>query len=1492
MRKFVFLTFMALMMVAVALPVLATPPQKAPSHKIATSQLVQDSRMTPTTEFEKKLTAARMAQAEAAEAQGADLSGMKRATPQQEAELASLNLRGLLYKNLMWRETPLGVYTVPVAGGTPEKLGAMSFEFGNGFVDMGDGTLCAVYYKDFGRGSYKYVYFYDTTTWEVVDYNNWPEMTAVSFGAALDPTSGEVYGVFFNQTGTGYNWGKADWHNWKSIPIAETDITYMSLGCTADGQFYGISNDGKKLYAIDKTTGVATLKFDVNIPTSGYPQAGCINTADNTFLQPYAASSYEYGLIQIDLETGEQTLLSEWPYWYYNVYIPAPEADAKAPNTPELTVTCNQGAMSVDVALTMPTTLVDGSAAEGTFDYVVKAGETEIMTGTAAVGETVQKNLEMTQRGMVDFSAQVSNAAGNSPLAKTSCFVGKGSPAATSSVQLTWAEGTATLAWEPVTSAIDEGYISAADITYTVVSEQGAVVAEGLATTTYTFALPELDDVQVCKYGVKAVNADLESDVTYSNALVVGSYNTPMEMKMDYENENNFYLHTFVDANNDGSSWESSDLGAKYRYHLSNVGDDWLFTPGIKLEAGKTYTFSATCAAYLDNCPEKVEIFIGRSATVEGMKEQLVPVTVLYRNGETFEKYYTAPETGVYNVGFHAVSDPNMFYLFVSKYSMSAPIDVAAPAEVTNAKVVPYTDGQRKATISYTAPAKTVLDTDIIGSFFVKVFRGDVEINSQLVAPSQEVTFEDEAPANGTYQYRFVTYKASGEESKDVTVSALIGPRVPENVKNVTLEQTGTDTFVLSWSPISKDTDGNPLVPENISYKVYTGKIGDGIMPDVEVGTTTESSFTYTPEQHISEQGYFYMVVIPYNMDVRSQRVGYASVLTGDPYEMPIKMSDRESALSYYYTVDGTGSWLFQNDESLEGISACDGDNSYFAMLMRTSGMSSAYVLGKTHITGENPVLSFYIYCVSEEDLNETSVLVVEDGVEKELSFVLHNTLLPEKWNQVIVDLSEYIDKVVNIKIKARVVRYQYNVYDVIEVRDNIAHDLSIYTTIPVKAALGEEFTINSTIFNHGSKSAQGFTVNLLRDGQVIESRTIDEPLACGKSVDVQFAQTLTILDPMAVTYSTEVVYDADLNADNNKTAEVTVTRPVSKIPNVTGLRGENTADGIVIEWDEYQIPEPTPMDVVEDVENADAFAHSLEGWTFLDLDNSPIGAFQGHNIPGVISGSTRSSFFVFTSDFAAGLDGEELFYAHSGKQYLASFYRYDGGAVDDWAISPTLSGNAQTVTFYAKSFSEQYPDKLGVYYTTGDADKHLEYVNVLPETDVPFNWTLYSVDLPEGATHFAIRSCAVDAMFLMVDDISFTALDGLYGDHLGFNVYCEGVKAHDEVHTEGSFTHHPENEAVTYTYHVTTVFEAGESELSEPVTVDTSAAGAVAASSIKVTAANGTIFVTGAEGMNVTVAMVDGKVLYNGVGDTSIQVVPSVYLVTVNDLTFKVLVK
>lgn len=90
--------------------------------------------------------------------------------------------------------------------------------------------------------------------------------------------------------------------------------------------------------------------------------------------------------------------------------------------------------------------------------------------------------------------------------------------------------------------------------------------------------------------------------------------------------------------------------------------------------------------------------------------------------------------------------------------------------------------------------------------------------------------------------------------------------------------------------------------------------------------------------------------------------------------------------------------------------------------------------------------------------------------------------------------------------------------------------------------------------------------------------------------------------------------------------------------------------------------------------------------------------------------------------------------------------------------------------------------------------------------------------------------------------------------------------------------------------YQVTVIYNkgvsAGSNEAAATSALDELTAG------VKVTTAQGTIIVTGAEGLDVTVVAVDGKVLYAAKGDATVAVETGVYVVKAGDKIVKVLVK
>ncbi len=166
--------------------------------------------------------------------------------------------------------------------------------------------------------------------------------------------------------------------------------------------------------------------------------------------------------------------------------------------------------------------------------------------------------------------------------------------------------------------------------------------------------------------------------------------------------------------------------------------------------------------------------------------------------------------------------------------------------------------------------------------------------------------------------------------------------------------------------------------------------------------------------------------------------------------------------------------------------------------------------------------------------------------------------------------------------------------------------------------------------------------------------------------------------------------------------------------------------------------------------EEGESFSNEFAGWTFIDVDKSPAGQFISFDLPNITPGITPTSFFVFDTSYD---NFSSTFDARSGDKFLASIYRYDKDAIDDWAISPLLSSIPQTISFWARSYYAESPESIEMYYSLGD--KKISNFTQVGEriSNVPSEWTKYEFDVPVGVKYFAIRSCGSNSFMLMLDD-------------------------------------------------------------------------------------------------------------------------------------------
>jgi len=427
-------------------------------------------------------------------------------------------------------------------------------------------------------------------------------------------------------------------------------------------------------------------------------------------------------------------------------------------------------------------------------------------------------------------------------------------------------------------------------------------------------------------------------------------------------------------------------------------------------------------------------------------------------------------------------------------------------------------------------------------------------------------------------------------------------------------------------------------------------------------------------------------------------------------------------------------------------------------------------------------------------------------------------------WTPVEMSLADYVGRdYIHVSFHAIPAAEDCNIFiDDIEIRDVFDHDVAI-TAFSVSDKLAEvgKTTVdaNVTITNRGVEAlaAGSYTVNVYAGDRVIgtyEGQALQPYENC--KITCNYAPLSS--DPSPVAIHAEVLYDEDQDLSNNKSAshEVKVIKP--NLPAVELLTGESQQGNTMLTWTEPDLS-GTPVQVVTDsFEDYIPFDINRAGdWTFYDQDGLPTTTnyyFPGRN--------QAMAYIVMNPAMVQRINGTlaDTWPARTGEQYMAAFCAV-GGDNDDWMVTPELSGNAQTITFWAKSGSEtQGHEMIELYYSTSSATIESMVKTGDEVYKVPYGeWTMYSIDVPEGAKYFAVRCISHDRCALMIDDVTYeSAAHPLEASLVGYNVYCNGELINLEPVTD-KFYMVPGIDAAAQ-YYVTAVYNLGESAPSNVVSV------------------------------------------------------------------------
>lgn len=1301
-------------------------------------------------------------------------------------------------------------------------------------------------------------YAYNFNTWQSLldEYGeDIEDYSLYSFDQTFDITTKKIYGLFLTSDQEKVEFGVIDYGTLTRTTISEDTIGALTISADKDGQLFEIASDGN-LYKVDKETGKQTLVGATGFNPGNYTQSATFDLKNNKIYWAACLADQTSHLICVDPATGKGTDLGTFPgnQEIVTLYIPTPTAMAAPDHVNDVVIDFPNGSSDGTVSFTMPTQTYDGQALTGDLTYKVDADGETVATGTAQPGAQVNANATVNKNGKVTFNISVSNDVGTSVATNDKVFVGLDEPKDIQKVTLTADGQKAKISWDAPTEGSFGGYVSQDSLYYMVWRMPGQIlVADSLKATSFEETIPD-GGYKSYFYAVQPFNGSHSGYATMSNHVVFGhAYDVPYDVT--YTDSTDLDVFKVIDANGDGYTWEFSDYGTTgIRYYTNwsdqeTPADDWLVSPGITLESSKAYKLSL-----YTNTADSVtySVSYGTGDDVSAYKELQPMTTKAYniaqpRDTVSFTIPVLSGEGGEYHFAVHCQSKGSWLFFYLQRMTVTEGPSMESPDSVTNISVVPAPLGKLSADVKFTVPSKSIGGT-ALDNVNIDVYRNDtVLVKTLTAAAGSEATVTDDEPVNGFNKYTVKTSNAAGEGQPN-SATAWVGIDTPTPPTNVRAYISGdaTESVHVSWDAPKGNVGvhGGYFDPDNVLYKLtdfYNGNQGDSL-------DATERIISDAIVQTQNRQSQVYFNVQALNAGGLSAKAQSNNIWNGKPQDTPMQEDFNGTYNGGYYTTYGYPryTWTTVNKYTefkinYKGSADGDGYSQYWNAVydnndsLYNDGYLNSFKINLENV--QNPTLAFN-YIAYPGFKNKLYIDAFDcKGDTVHLDSIDYAQLTGERgWRLKTVDLVDYksqgnpfllLSFHANDYSNAGQDNPEYAVagvcLDNIRIFDRKDDDLKaakLYGS--TSADVNDTITYYVKVENWGENPvlANEYTVNIVNENDSVLAS------ANGVAIDgdwwtyvpVKFAAKVTDRENQQV--RGKVVFDLDADNDNNVTdlQDLHISKPV--FPTVTDLKATTNAKNTeaTLSWNEPAGIEA--QKITEGFEDYDAFTISNFGrWTLVDADSAYGYTINGLDLPNV---NTPAAYQIFNAT-ELGLDEEEYpaYFPHEGNQCAvskAAIPQYaKNGHNDDWLISPELTGDAQTISLWAKSTGQQQLETFEVLYsTTGKDTADFKLLDI--HDRISADWTEYTADLPEGTKYFAIRCISADKNFFFVDDVTFSAAAM---NILNYNIYDNGELIGK---TEGTETTYVDNrgDGGSHHYQVTVVYDCGESALSNAADIET----------------------------------------------------------------------
>lgn len=985
-------------------------------------------------------------------------------------------------------------------------------------------------------------------------------------------------------------------------------------------------------------------------------------------------------------------------------------------------------------------------------------------------------------------------------------------------------------------------------------------------------------------------------------------------------------LYTVVDADNDTKTWKpggftSYSVCMKPTADDVAANDDWMISPPVHLEAGKAYRLGIEAGRSLSTGSEdKLEICYGTGVTAEAMTGKIGETLVI--TNKDFEKKeidFEVAVDGYYNIGLHCISEKaKSGTLKVCNLEIGVATPKLTPAAAGELSYELAPKGELKAFVKYVAPTKDVDGNAIEENFTeVKVKTNWLETHSFAdVAPGATINFEVDVYNNANNKIEATAYRYDVAGETAVIDRFFAGPDEPKPVENLTITMADDyKSVTLKWDAVGdKGAHGGYVDTEDITYYVFDA-FGSYYDPAIVETDKTEVTIEFDDldgQDFVSYQvtagcGYYYSVesvtdiVCVGTPDSTPWSESFANGYYGQSWVVD-PISDYYSVITGTFLDNELQTNLEDEDAAPEYLNSHDGDNGFFLFLPTEKDAVYGFYSPKINISkAANPVFEFFY----QGKGSELSAMLAADG----------NAIAPVKtidlkenptddWTLCRVDLASYKNnRYIQVGLRINAIHnddeHTWSVpVDNIRVIDLVEKDVRVSAiAAPAKVKAGESFAVTATVENMGTAPCSDAVAQFVVNGEVVASKDV-AALAANAVATVAFSHKASVVDEKGIALAVKVV-SADDAVPENDVADAVVAVTVPEYPVVESLQAIADGSAVKLSWQAPSLAGLTdPAVVVEDFENEAYEPLTIDnfgGWIMVDADGMKTYSFlKDYDNPY----RTYPMAYQLYDPVKAGVSSDYMIDVpvHSGSTMVAAWS--SPGLNDNWLISPELSGNAQTISFFARSFTIGFAESFEVYYSTGSVDP-ADYILIEDAScdRVPEDWTEFKASLPEGAARFAVRHTAYDSYVLFLDDFTYESAPAIPADIAvtGYNVYRDGSLVNDAPVAEMAYADAPASGV--HCYRVSAVYNYGEGKACEPVEINVGITGidTVCSAAVRISVSKCCVTVEGAAGKAVTLSAVDGKTVFAteaASASETIAVAPGIYIVKAAGTVAKTIVR